>query len=80
MFLVKNILGARPEDKVNLSFDGYQAIILLTEQDAISDLVTPWIIFYAIACVVSLIAVFMKLKVFYRQLRWACLHMCGGVT
>ena len=49
-------------------------------QDAISDLVTPWIIFYAIACVVSLIAVFIKLKIFYRQLRWARLCMCAVVT
>ena len=50
------------------------------EQGAISDLVTPWIIFYVIACVVSLITTFVNLKIFYKQLRWAHLHMCAGVT
>ena len=50
------------------------------EQGAISDLVTPWIICYAIACVVSLIAIFLKLKVFYRQLRWARLHVHAAVS
>ena len=41
------------------------------EQDALSDLVTPWLIFYALAVVVSLLAIFVKLNVFYRQLRCA---------
>ena len=39
------------------------------EQDALSDLVTPWLIFYALAVAVSLLAIFIKLKVLYRQIR-----------
>ena len=73
-FLVINILGARPEDRVwsiycqTLSFD--HAGAMHVKQDALSDLITPWLIFYALAVVVSLLAVFIKLKVFYRQLRY----------
>ena len=39
------------------------------KQDKISSLVTPWVIFYAIAVVASLVAIFMKIGVFIQQLR-----------
>ena len=39
------------------------------KQDPISNLVTPWVIFYAIAVVASLVAIFMKVGVFIQQLR-----------
>ena len=41
------------------------------KQAAISNLVTPWIIFYAVAVVVSTAAVYIKLKVFYEETRSA---------
>ena len=75
-----NILGAKPDDRVwsihcpNLLLDHADAMHV--EQDALSDLVTPWLIFYALAVVVSLLAIFIKLKVFYRQLR--CGHTSAG--
>ena len=72
-FLVVNILGAKPDDRVLsiycLTLLSDHAGAMHVEQDALSDLVTPWLIFYALAVVVSLLAIFIKLKVFYRQLR-----------
>lgn len=40
-------------------------------QDAISDLVTPWVIAYVFAVVASTIAIFIKVREFWQQLRWA---------
>lgn len=38
--------------------------------DAISDLVTPWVIAYAFAVVASTIAIFIKVREFWQQLRY----------
>ena len=76
-FLTKNILQLKPEDRVcTIScLTGLQYMLRRSEQEAISSLVTPWIIFFAIAVVASVVATLMKLKVFYQQLRLArCAH------
>ena len=38
-------------------------------QEALADLVTPWIVAYAIAVVASVAAIFVKVRVFLQQLR-----------
>ena len=38
-------------------------------QEALADLVTPWIIAYAIAVVASVAAIFVKVRVFWQELR-----------
>ena len=71
----KNILHPKLEDRVcvisRLTASMY-CILCCSGQEAISGLVTPWVIFFAVAVVASLVAIVMKLKVFYQQLR----HMC----
>ena len=43
-------------------------------QDAVSSLVAPWIVAYAVATVVSLVAMCINFRVFYKQMR--CAHAC----
>ena len=43
----------------------------MSMQEAVADLVTPWTIAYAVAIVASAIAMFVKVRVFYLQLRCA---------
>jgi len=40
-------------------------------QEAVSDLVTPWLVFFAVACVLSIVAIGMKLQVFVEQMKYA---------
>ena len=47
----------------------------IASQNAVENLVELWISAYAIAIVVSLLAMFMKCRAFYQQLRLSILHM-----
>ena len=73
LFLSRNVIHARPEDAVRRVYHKSiaKSNASISMQDAVADLVAPWVIAFAVAVVVSMIAMFMRVKVFFEQLRCA---------